>query len=58
MIFLSFLCILLVNSLSMTFGKTKKREQLGYLCLEGNGLCKVLCCKLLMVYIYIFLYIE
>jgi hypothetical protein len=56
MIFFSFLCVL-VNSLSVRFGKTKNGEQSGYLCLEGNGLCKVLCCKLVMVYNF-FLYIE
>lgn len=55
MIFLSFWCAL-VNSLSVTFGKTKKGEQLGYLCLEGNGLCEVLCCKLVVVYNFFSLY--
>lgn len=55
MIFFSFWCVL-VNSLSVTFGKTKKGEQLGYLCLEGNGLCEVLCCKLVVVYNFFSLY--
>jgi hypothetical protein len=55
MTFLSFWCVL-VNSLSVTFGKTKKGEQLGYLCLEGNGLCEVLCCKLVVVYNFFSLY--
>jgi hypothetical protein len=58
MLFLSFLCVLVNGLLSVTFGKTKKGEQLGYLCLEVNGLCKVLCCKLVTIYNFFYFYIK